>query len=304
MKKILQIKMHLRSTLQHLRIPFSFFLMPVYLFALGVSPNMTEGRVLWSFILIHLFLYPASNGYNSYFDKDEKSIGGLKNPLPVNKSLYYTALLFDFVAVTLAYIKISLLFAIMLLIYGLVSKAYSHPAIRLKKYAIGAWLVTGLFQGFFTFLMCYVGINNFEVENLLQAKVLLPAALTSVMLWGNYPMTQVYQHEEDAKHGDNTLSRKLGIRGTFIFVQIVFGFAALGFVLFFKDFYEKKYGYSFLIALAPVVLYFMYWFYKVWKDESRADYTHTMWLNFISATSLNLFFIYFFLSNSHFGGYF
>src|SRR5258706_534545 len=97
------------STLLHLRIPFSYFLLPVYLFALGISPNFTESRLLWSFVIIHLLLYPASNGYNSYFDKDEKSIGGLKNPPPVNKSLYYTSLLFDAAAMVLAFLKISLL---------------------------------------------------------------------------------------------------------------------------------------------------------------------------------------------------
>src|ERR1700741_5295092 len=116
-----------KSALLHLRIPFSFFLMPVYLFALCISPNVSINSLLWSFVIIHLLLYPASNGYNSYFDKDEKSIGGLKNPPPVNKSLYYTSLLFDAAAIILAFLKISLLFAIMIFIYGLISKAYSHP---------------------------------------------------------------------------------------------------------------------------------------------------------------------------------
>lgn len=288
----------------HLRIPFSFFLMPVYLFALAVSPNFGEIRLLWSFVIIHLLLYPASNAYNSYFDKDEGSIGGLKNPPPVNKGLYYTSLLFDLAAVVLGFMKINLLFAVMLLIYGLVSKAYSHPAIRLKKYAIGGWIVIGLFQGLFTFFMCYVGINGFGLENLMQAKVLIPGLLTSVMLWGNYPMTQVYQHEEDAKHGDMTMSRMLGIRGTFIFVQVVFALASLGFVLFFNEFYTLELGYHFLIALAPVVFYFMFWFYLVWMDETKADFSFTMWLNFISSLCLNSFFIYFWLAASHIGQYF
>ncbi|MFM9838130.1 MAG: UbiA family prenyltransferase [Cyclobacteriaceae bacterium] len=295
---------YLTSILLHLRIPFSFFLMPVYLFALAISPNFGESRLLWSFVIIHLLLYPASNAYNSYFDKDEGSIGGLKNPPPVNKGLYYTSLVFDLLAVVLGFVKINLLFAMLLLIYGLVSKAYSHPAIRLKKYAIGGWIVIGFFQGLFTFLMCYVGINGFGFENLLQAKVLIPGLLTSVMLWGNYPMTQVYQHKEDAKHGDMTMSRMLGIRGTFIFVQVVFGLASLGFVLFFKEFYTLELGYHFLIALAPVVIYFMIWFYLVWKDETKANFSFTMWLNFISSLCLNGFFIYFWLATSHIGQYF
>jgi 4-hydroxybenzoate polyprenyltransferase len=292
------------STLLHLRIPFSYFLLPVYVFALGISPNFSEGRLLWSFVIIHFLLYPASNGFNSYFDKDEKSIGGLKNPPPVNVSLYYTSLLLDSVAVILAFLKISYLFAVMILIYGLISKAYSHPSIRVKKYPILGWLTVGVFQGFFAFMMCYVGINNFDIENLIHLRIIIPALLTSVMLLGNYPITQVYQHEEDARHGDKTMSMLLGVRGTFIFVQLVFAVAAISFILYFNAFFSSGFSYVFLLALAPVVLFFMIWFHQVWKDKSRADHTRTMWLNFISATTLNGFFIYFFLVNSHIGQYF
>ncbi len=288
-----------RSTWLHLRIPFSYFLMPVYLFALGISPNLDEGRLLWSFLILHLFLYPASNAYNSYFDKDEKSIGGLKNPPPVHRGLYSMALLFDAIAIILGLMMVNALFAFMLFIYGLASKAYSHPRVRLKRYPIGGWLVAGFFQGFFTFLMSYVGINNFGIEVTLHGRVLIPALLTSIMLWGNYPMTQVYQHEEDGRHGDQTMSILLGIRGTFLFVQAVFALAAVGFVLYFRSYYSIDYGYGFLLALTPVVLFFLYWFYQVWKDESKANFANTMTLNFISATFLNAFFIYFFINVSH-----
>lgn len=295
---------YLYSIFLHLRIPFSFFLMPVYLFALAISPNFGESRLIWSFIIIHLLLYPASNAYNSYFDKDEKSIGGLKNPPPVSKGLYYTSLAFDLLAIVLGYLKINTLFAMMLLIYGLVSKAYSHPSIRLKKYPIAGWLTIGIFQGFFTFLMCYVGINGFELSNLSQVKVLIPALLTSIMLWGNYPMTQVYQHEEDTKHGDRTISLMLGIRGTFIFVQALFAVATICFLIYFHQFHSMQMGYAFLVAMAPVVTFFMYWFYLVWKDSSQANFSFTMWLNFISSCCLNGFFIYFWVRSSHLDQYF
>lgn len=285
------------STWLHLRFPFSFFLMPVYFFALGHSPNFTESRIVWSFLIIHLLLYPASNGYNSYFDKDEKSIGGLKNPPPVKKGLYFISLLMDIVAIALA-LKISVFFASMLFIYGLASKAYSHPSIRLKKRPILGWLVTGFFQGFFTFLMCYEGINAFGISGVLKTDILIPAALTSIMLLGNYPMTQIYQHEEDSKRGDKTLSILLGINGTFVFTAIVFAFATLGFVFYFVFFFKVKYALVFLASLAPVLLYFFVWFIQARNNIEVVNYSRTMWLNFISAVCLNGFFIYFFLDFS------
>ena len=287
-----------RSSWLHLRIPFSYFLLPVFLFAVAVSPNLSEPRLLWVFIILHLFLYPASNGFNSYFDKDEKSIGGLKNPPKVNKDLYYLSLLFDLIALLLGYFLINPLFAVMLFIYGMVSKAYSHPMIRLKKYPIAGWIAAGFFQGAFTFKMCYVGLNDFSLGACFNTHVLIPALLTSTMLWANYPMTQVYQHEEDTKRGDNTLSVKLGIRGTFYFTAAVFTIAAIQFTFYFVEFHQSKYAIAFFIALAPVLLYFLFWFYKVFGNELYANYSYAMGLNFISATCLNIFFIYLFLDSS------
>lgn len=282
------------STWLHLRFPFSFFLMPVYFFALGHSPNFTESRIIWTFLIIHLLLYPASNGYNSYFDKDEKSIGGLKNPPPVKKGLYFISLLMDVTAIVLA-LEISVLFASMIFIYGLASKAYSHPSIRLKKMPVLGWLVTGFFQGFFTFLMCYEGINVFGISGVLKTNILIPAALTTVMLLGSYPMTQIYQHEEDSKRGDKTLSVLLGIKGTFVFTAIVFAIATLGFALYFTLFFKIKYAIVFVVSLSPVLLYFFIWFIQSRKNIEVVNYSRTMWLNFISALCLNGFFIYFFL---------
>src|SRR5688572_28451058 len=153
------------SSWLHRHIPFSDYLLPVFLFSLAISPNISQGPLLWTFMIVHQLLYPSSNGYNSYFDKDEKSIGGFENPPPVNQGLYYLSLLFDVIAIVLGLIMINVTFALMLLIYGFVSKAYSHPRIRLKKMPIIGWIVAGVFQGLFTFAMCYVGINKYEIRS-------------------------------------------------------------------------------------------------------------------------------------------
>lgn len=287
-----------RSSWLHLRIHFSFFLLPVFLFSLSVSPNFNESRILWVFFILHFLLYPASNGYNSYFDKDEKSIGGLKNPPPVSKGLYFLALTLDGLAIILGYIKINTTFAVMLLIYGLVSKAYSHPSIRLKKYGWTSWIITGLFQGWFTFAMCYVGVNDFVINQSLQGAVVIPGLLTSAMLWANYPLTQIYQHDEDTRRGDITISSRLGIIGTFYFAASVFTVAAVGFLFYFKFVFGEKLAWVFLLALLPVLSYFFYWFFIAFRDGTQANYAHTMRLNLISGTCLNTFFLYLFLETA------
>jgi 4-hydroxybenzoate polyprenyltransferase len=288
-----------KSSWLHLRIPFSFFLLPIFLFSLSVSPNFNEPRIIWVFLIVHFLLYPASNGYNSYFDKDEKSIGGLRNPPPTRKGLYYLALLFDLTAIILGYIKLNATFAVMLLIYGLVSKAYSHPLTRLKKHAWISLFITGIFQGLFTFMMCYVGLNNFSLMLALKPMVLVPGLLTSLMLWANYPLTQVYQHEEDSKRGDITASIKFGVNGTFYFAAAMFALTVIGFVYYFNNFSDVKYLKYFLLSLLPVIAFFAYWFTRVLRDPAKANFSNTMALNYISGTCLNAFFVYFFLDSSH-----
>ncbi len=287
-----------RSSWLHLRIPFSYFLLPIFLFSLLISPNIDPNRILIVFFIVHFLLYPASNGYNSYFDKDEKSIGGLENPPPVDKGLYYLSLLFDLIAIVLGLVLINMTFALLLFLYGLVSKAYSHPSIRLKKYPIGGWLAAGFFQGFFSILMCYVGLNDFQLESSLTSKVIMTGALASFMLLGNYPMTQIYQHEEDAKRGDITMSILLGVKGTFIFVAAIFTITVALFSIYFNYYFDLKYAFWFVLALTPVLLFFLYWFGMSLKDNSKVNYKNTMILNFISATCLSVFFILTFLDSS------
>lgn len=288
-----------RSTWLHLRIPFSFYLLPVFLFCLAISPTINVYRSVIVFFALHVFLYPASNGYNSYFDKDEKSIGGLKNPPKVSHNLYIMALVFDVIAIILG-LLLSWQFAVMLLIYGLVSKAYSHPSIRLKKHPYLSWFIAGFFQGAFTFGMCYIGLNDNGFAVLNSSFILIPALLSSSILWGSFPMTQIYQHEEDRQRNDITLSYLLGIKGTFYFTAIVFTASAAGYWWYFATTYKLLYAWVFLIAMLPIIIYFLSWFLQVLKDESMADHSHTMRLNFISSLFLNLFFIYLFLENNQF----
>ena len=280
-----------RSTLLHLRFPFSFFLLPVYLFALSASLSFDPIASSITFIVLHFFLYPASNGFNSYFDKDEESIGGLKHPPKVTKELYYVSLSLDLLALATGALFISMEFMLMLLAYGLASKAYSHPAIRLKKFPFLGWATIFFFQGYFTFLMAYAGINHISFLDAFEIQVQFPAILSSLLLGGSYPMTQIYQHNEDGKRGDNTISRLLGVLGTFHFTAVFFVIANGGFLYYFITWSELSDLILFQIALAPSLIFFLWWYFKVRKNLDQANYTSTMRLNLISSTMLNLFFL-------------
>lgn len=281
-----------KSTFLHLRFPFSFFLLPVFLFAVAVAQPEDWFRLGFVFFVLHLLLYPASNGYNSYFDKDEGSIGGLERPPTTTKDLYVWSLILDGLALLFA-LYISWQFSLALLIYGLVSKAYSHPWIRLKKRPILGWLAVGVFQGYFTFLMTILGVSDVSLVSLFDWEWQIPALLSTCLLLGSYPMTQIYQHEEDQKRGDITMSLTLGVLGTFYFTGIFFFASSMGFFLYFIETFDLSIGLWFVALMLPVTIYFTYWFSKVWKDSGHADFRHAMRLNFVSALMLNLFFLIF-----------
>lgn len=283
-----------KSTWLHLRLPFSFYLMPVYFFALSISSQLYILPAILVFVLLHFFLYPASNAYNSYFDKDEESIGGLEQPPPVSSQLYYVALTLDAIAWFSGLLLIGPAFALMAVVYSLVSRAYSHPSIRLKQYPFTGWLVAGFFQGFFTFSMVYIGVTGAPLSEVMtNARLLIPAFLSSMLLWGSYPMTQIYQHREDSRRGDRTLSLLLGIKGTFYFTAIFFSLANAGFLFYYAHYYSPGEALLFQLFLLPMLAYFFYWLYQTRQNLAMANFRHTMRLNTISAFCLNLFFLLF-----------
>src|SRR5690554_170025 len=194
-----------RSNWLHLRIGFSVFLLPVFLFSLAFVESLEPERTVLVLVILHFLLYPSSNGYNSYYDKDEGSIGGLKNPPKVDKGLLYLSWIFLGVALLLG-VTVSLAFSSMLLVYSVISMAYSHPMVRIKKYPYASWLIAGFFQGCFTFVMAYSGLTVSGWGNFADPLLLIPGLLTTLLLWSAYPLTQVYQHKEDGKRGDRTLS--------------------------------------------------------------------------------------------------
>src|SRR5476651_2205488 len=116
-----------KSAIAHLRFVFSLFLFPVYLFALSQTPVVGLSKALQIFFIWHFLAFPASNGYNSYFDRDEQSIALLEKPPEVDISLYYFSLLLEVLAFGLAFF-INWYFAVAVVVYGIMSKLYSHPA--------------------------------------------------------------------------------------------------------------------------------------------------------------------------------
>lgn len=286
-----------KNTIKLLRIPFSFFLMPVFLLVLSQSKQpILSFNVLVSFFIMHLLVYPSSNGYNSYIDKDEESIGGLEKPPIPTKKLYYLTLIMDVLATLLALIFINQLFAICILLYMLASRAYSSKEIRLKKYPYIGFLIVFIFQGGFTYYMCYTGIADHALK--LNLPVLYLLLASSFQIAGAYPLTQIYQHQQDLKDGVVTISYKLGYIGTFIFTGLMFVITNVLYFLYFNSSNQINQFYIIQIFFLPIVVYYSYWFIKVIKNKNEANFKYTMLMNMIASTCMNsCFLVLYFINN-------
>lgn len=272
-----------------LRIPFSIFLMPIFWFALLNVELYTTNfwAVVSIFLIIHLLVYPASNGYNSYFDKDEESIGGLEKPPEVNPYLFYLVVAFDVLALLWS-LTIGLTFAVGILAYLLVSKAYSWDKIRLKKYPITSTLVVTLFQGAFIFMLVQYGISHHLDTRPMN---LAMAVVSTLFLLGSYPITQIYQHDEDQKRGDRTLSILLGKQGTFLFSGILFGIATITMFWAFIQEYRLDWIIVYTVATLPILVFFTRWMLQSKKDPSKINFSNTMTMNKLSSICLSVAFI-------------
>lgn len=275
-----------KEILLHLRLPFSLLLLPVFLFAVSILPTGWTKEAWGLFFIWHFLVYPASNAFNSYFDKDESPIGGLKTPPKVDRKLYFVATALDIFSLFFSFVWYNATTSLLILGYILLSRAYSAYPIRLKRFPFLSWLIVGFFQGAYVFLVTVFILESPDYEQLIQLYV-FPALLSSGILWAIYPITQVYQHREDRERGDRTLSILLGIRGTFSFTAFFFGLSTVGYFFYFDEVTFLRW----FLFLSPTTAFFVYWFWLVWKDDSMANFTNTMRLNILAALLLNLFYL-------------
>lgn len=275
-----------KSTIQLLRFHFSLFLMPIYWFALSQVPAINWLNAIIVFIVLHVLVYPASNGYNSYMDQDETAIGGLEQPMQPTRQLFIVTVVMDSLAVLLS-LLVSIYFSIGVLLYILVSRAYSYRGIRLKQYPFIGFLTVVIFQGGVTYWLVYHGCSETLAKSVPWPTILA----ASCLIGGFYPLTQIYQHEADKADGVTTISFVLGYRGTFIFTAIIY---IVSFSLLAYWFVSSLQITGFVLLqlfFIPTLLYFFYWANKVWKDSAAANFKHTMQMNLIASVCTNLAFI-------------
>lgn len=193
--------------LLHLRWHYQLFILSGG-FLLGgfLSPDLNIQWFVTQFLNVHLLLFGGATAYNSYWDKDKGPIGGLRHPPKMKPWMWLGSLILQMVALMLAIPGGSLyvsIFALSMLLFWL----YSTPLARWKGRPIKSLVAIGISTGFNSVLLGYLAAGNVT----LPAYTWIAAAGVTLMLLSLYPVSQIYQQDEDLRRGDQTFTAQYGI---------------------------------------------------------------------------------------------
>ena len=280
----------LKSIITHLRIPFSILLLPVFLLALSQNEAIEESKAILLFIILHLLVYPSSNGFNSYMDKDKGSFGMIEHPEEVPQQMLWVTILLDGMAVLLTALFFNWEVVGLLFLYITASRLYSYRPVRLKKYAVTGFLTVTVFQGPIIFWLTRIGTSTQEI--MWTTPDWIGIAVSFLLISAGYPISQIYQHRQDKDDGVQTISMLLGIKGTFIFSMMMFGLLNVLMAIYTIGVMNNFVLFGlFLIITGPVSVFFIYWMRLCYMNPDNANFKNTMKLNILGAVCNNLFFI-------------
>jgi 1,4-dihydroxy-2-naphthoate octaprenyltransferase len=276
-----------KSVLIHLRLHFQLLLAPVFLWGWLVAGGGASWSVVVAFVALHVFQYAGATAFNSYYDRDEGPVGGLEHPPPVEPALLPVALGMKVVGAVLAAL-VNGPFLIVYAGFAGLSLAYSHPRVRLKAHPWGSLLTVGIGQGVLAFLGAWAATRG-ELDSVHSTDGALGAVAATLLILAVYPLTQLYQVDEDAARGDRTIAVAWGARACFLFALgcLLIGGAAMLAVL------GRRFGSldAIVVGCGLIVetVAIGRWAGRYDPLQTLANYRRVMRLNTLSAAGLSLY---------------
>ena len=164
------------------------------------------------FLNVHFLLFGGATEFNSFWDKDEGPIGGIKNPPKMSEWMRWASLGFMIIGALWALLTQSLVFNLFYLFSLLLFWLYSTPLARWKGKPELSLFVIGISTGSNAFWMgleaAGAGISMMNI---------FTGIGVALVLTSMYPISQYFQIEEDRERGDKTFTIKYGKRGVLRF---------------------------------------------------------------------------------------
>lgn len=209
----------------HLRLPFQAILAPLFLWGFLLAGGQPDASFLVAFLAVHVFCYGGVTAFNSYYDRDEGPIGALAAPPPVTPALLPFSLAVLLIGWALAW-SVNAPFFWLYAVISALALAYSHPAIRLKARPLPSVLTVAIGQGAGGTLLGWLAVRGGPALGAGQALASAFSPLgvlgilgATLLTTGLFPLTQIYQEEEDRRRGDQTFVVRWGPAAAFRFSQ-------------------------------------------------------------------------------------
>jgi 4-hydroxybenzoate polyprenyltransferase len=193
-----------RDLVLHLRLHWQIMLMPLFFWGFllsqgDVASHLSSVRFWLILFIFHVCFYGGATALNSYYDQDVGPVGGLWNPPPATHALFLFAVGIQILGLVLTLALSRPLFGLAA-VMGTVGTAYSHPRTRLKARPWASLLTVSIFQGMGGTTAGWL-VGQSDWTTLFSAKAGLTLLAASLVITGFYPLTQLYQREQDRKQG-------------------------------------------------------------------------------------------------------
>lgn len=197
-----------------------------FVLAVGLLPVLSGERLgtgLWAVLIWVVCLNGGTLAINSVYDKDDGDIGYLLAPPSPPAHLLAFSLALLGLGQALAF-TLPREYVIAYAVCFAMSIAYSVPPLRFKAVAGVDWVINMLGFGTFTPFAGWAATGR--PLDTVHGLVLLGFCPLFAAL---YPLTQIYQFDEDRRRGDRTLALILGMRRS---LAVAIGATVLAFACF------------------------------------------------------------------------
>jgi 4-hydroxybenzoate polyprenyltransferase len=200
--------------LLHLRLHYQFFILSGGYLLGGVMATEVSQVPFWlQFLNVHILLFGGATAFNSFWDKDEGPIGGLKNPPKMTPWMRVASL----GMMAAGWLWSALFGWIYFSVYGvslLLFWLYSTPVARWKGHPHLSLVAIAVSTGFNSVLLGVIAAGSS-----IGLAEILAAAGASLILLSLYPVSQIFQTDEDQRRGDRTFAGVYGIKGVKTFFR-------------------------------------------------------------------------------------
>lgn len=206
----------------HLRLHYQVLILSGgYLLGGFLAEEMDTLNYWLQFLNVHVLLFGGATAYNSWWDKDEGPIGGLQNPPKMTRWMHPASLLLMAVGLMFS-LKTGLLYFGIYLVSLILFWLYSTPLARWKGDPHLSVIAIAVSTGFNSVLL-----GTLAAGGAISGLIVLSAIGASLILISMYPVSQIFQIEEDRSRKDETFAIRYGVNGVKKFFRVTFLFGSL-----------------------------------------------------------------------------